>query len=176
MQPPPPGHPFGSSDKPVALLKDHLIGVTRMAEAQADFQRGEVTGPTAHNESVTDGTQTRVSHRAQWCSVQDGDVLPSVFTEAEGGSRQDQCSLRSPHRANGPRGSPERVSFWGWAGSGPWACRGNRGQWHLRREKWSKFLGKILPFRGSMNLEMLHEMERGINQNTKHNDFNWFTY
>lgn len=77
-----------------------------MAEAQADFQRGEVTGPMAHSESVTDGTQTRVSHRAQWCSVQDGDVLPSVFTEAEGGSRQDQCSLRSPHRANGPRGSP----------------------------------------------------------------------
>lgn len=46
----------------------------------------------------------------------------------------------------------------------------------MRREKWSKFLGKILPFRGSMNLEMLHEMERGINQNTKHNDFNRFTY
>lgn len=46
MQPAPLSHPLGSSDKPLALLKDHLIGVTHMAEELAEFQRGEVTGPT----------------------------------------------------------------------------------------------------------------------------------
>lgn len=55
------------------------------AEQNAESQRGEVTGPRAHSESVADGILSRVSRNLRQGSLQDAEVTSGLCAEAQKG-------------------------------------------------------------------------------------------